>query len=180
MSDKRSRQERLSRLNIFTYPKRKARPPSPREEASFIEVLFVSWLLPLLKIGLKREITENDLYPTLFEDQSDHIADRLEILWGNHAEKCKKKKKKPSVTKVLLKAYGKKFIFFGLFSLAEEAIFRMVQVIAIGYVLDYFEGNYLTTLNGTIIFGVGTSSPSVVLRMASISVKLFSKYILLT
>ncbi|CAL8139526.1 unnamed protein product [Orchesella dallaii] len=155
MASKHSRLDRLHRSSQFIYPKRTAKPPSPRENASFIQILLVSWLLPLLQIGMKREITERDLYPTLFEDYADHIGDTLEIRWGEHVEACKKNKKKPSIAKILMSAYGKKFMFYGLFSLAEETIFRMIQVFAIGYVLDYFEGNYLTTLTGTVIFGVG-------------------------
>jgi len=106
---------------------------------------------------MKREITERDLYPTLFEDQSDHIGDHLEVLWGDHVDECKEKNQKPSLLKMVTKTFHKKFLFFGLFSLAEEAIFRIIQVIALGYVLDYFEGNYLTTLTGTVLFGVGNN-----------------------
>lgn len=155
MAGKQSRMDRLSRLNMFSYPKRKARPPSPREEATFLHVIFVTWIHPLLKIGMKREITESDLYPTLFEDQSDHIGDHLEVLWGDHVDNCKENNQKPSLLKMITKTFHKKFLFFGLFSLAEETIFRIIQVIALGYVLDYFEGNYLTTLTGTVLFGVG-------------------------
>lgn len=155
MAAPENRLDRLSRLNVFKYPKRKAKPPSPREEATFLQVIFCTWLHPLFKIGMQREITEGDLYPTLFEDQSDHIGDKLEIIWGKHLEDCKAHNRKPSLNKLLVKIYAKKFFFFGLFSLAEEAIFRMIQVIALGYVLDYFEGTPFITLTGTIMFGVG-------------------------
>lgn len=42
--------------------------------------IFISWLIELFKTGEKRDLDENDLYPTLNEDKSSLLGDKLEQL----------------------------------------------------------------------------------------------------
>lgn len=155
MTSHRFHSDRLSRVDIFQYPIPRRSSTHRKKRHNICQSIFISWLHPLLRIGLKREITQEDLDPIDYEDQSDVIGDRLEGLWKRHLEQCRSKGITPSLVKVLCKSFSLKFFFFGLFTLAEEGLFRMMQVVAIGYVLDYFGDNPQIDLKGTLLIGVG-------------------------
>ena len=40
--------------------------------------MFNRWLNPLLKIGHKRKLEKDDMYPVLLEDHSHHLGEELQ------------------------------------------------------------------------------------------------------
>ena len=40
--------------------------------------MFYRWLNPLLKIGYKRKLENDDMYPVLPEDRSQHLGEELQ------------------------------------------------------------------------------------------------------
>lgn len=59
------------------------------------------WLNPLLKIGLHREIEDDDIYAVPNSLRSDQNTEQLEKLW-----QVESKKKDPSFRRVIFQAYG--------------------------------------------------------------------------
>lgn len=70
----------------------------------------VRWLKGLLKIGLSKEITEDDLYACSNQQTSEKVARKFELLWWNEMTK-----EKPSLIKVTLKVYWYRVMIVGFF-----------------------------------------------------------------
>lgn len=115
---------------------------SPREHASCLSVLLFWWLRKVIVTGLRRDLAEEDVYPILPGDRAGRLGDILEKKWIQHLQACAKKNKKPSFRWVLFLTYWRRFIYFGLFSMLEECVYRILQVIALGVIIEYFSLNH--------------------------------------
>ena len=51
---------------------------SPEDEAGFVSSIFFWWMLPLLRLGRRRPLQADDLYPVTKNASSTEQADRLE------------------------------------------------------------------------------------------------------
>lgn len=58
-------------------------------------------MFPLFYRGFKRDLTEDDMYQCRKEHEAGHLRDKLEIAWN----KERKRKKDPSLLKVLFKIF---------------------------------------------------------------------------
>lgn len=73
------------------------------------------WLRDLFKIGLSRQVTDDDMYACVKHQKSENISLRFQLLWDHELTK-----EKPSLMRVIMKIYGFKVILVGiLFSLVE-------------------------------------------------------------
>lgn len=70
----------------------KKKPKNPHTEASRVSKMSFWWLRSLYRTGLSRTITEDDVYETLKDHESDKIADKFAKLWEQEL-----KRKNPSV-----------------------------------------------------------------------------------
>lgn len=70
----------------------KSKVKNPHNEASRISKMAFWWIKDLYKAGLKRPITEDDVYETLETHKSVEIADKFAALWQKELER-----KDPSV-----------------------------------------------------------------------------------
>lgn len=63
----------------------------------------------LFKIGMKKEIHEEDLYACCRKHKSDKVAKKFEMLWEKELSRDK-----PSLIRVTLKVYWYRVIFVGI------------------------------------------------------------------
>ncbi|KAK5891406.1 hypothetical protein CgunFtcFv8_018661 [Champsocephalus gunnari] len=113
---------------------------NPLSSASCLSKLFLCWLVPLLQLGQKRRLEENDMYRVLPEDQSKVLGEELHRCWDHEVRKAEKELRKPNLTRVLIKCYGMSYAMAGSFTFSLEAI-KVIQPLLLGEVILFFE-NY--------------------------------------
>ncbi|KAI4581556.1 hypothetical protein MJG53_009999 [Ovis ammon polii x Ovis aries] len=114
--------------------------PNPLQKANLCSRLFFWWLNPLFKIGHKRKLEEDDMYSVLPEDRSQHLGEELQGYWDQEVWRAQKDARKPSLTKAIIKCYGKSYLVWGMLTFLEEGT-RVVQPIILGKMISYVE-NY--------------------------------------
>ncbi|XDA80091.1 hypothetical protein R6Z07M_010051 [Ovis aries] len=119
------------------YPKVK---PNPLQKANLCSRLFFWWLNPLFKIGHKRKLEANDMYSVLPEDRSQHLGEELQGYWDQEVLRAQQDAREPSLTKAIIKCYGKSYLVWGMLTFLEEGT-RVVQPIFLGKMVSYVE-NY--------------------------------------
>ncbi|CAF0703150.1 unnamed protein product [Brachionus calyciflorus] len=107
---------------------------SPLNDANIFSKTFVSWISPLLTLGKKRPLQEEDLYSPIPEEESKFLTIQLEKEWVEEL-----KKPKPSLTKCFIRIYRLKMLFLTLILAIEEGS-RILFPILISRILRYFEG----------------------------------------
>ncbi|XP_041822005.1 ATP-binding cassette sub-family C member 4-like isoform X1 [Chelmon rostratus] len=113
---------------------------NPLATAGFLSRVFLCWLSPLLHLGQKKRLEESDMYRVLPEDQSEILGEELQRLWDHEVRKATKELRKPNLSRVLIKCYGKSLILAGLFVFSLEAI-KVIQPLLLWNIIHYFE-NY--------------------------------------
>ncbi|CAG5933712.1 unnamed protein product [Menidia menidia] len=102
--------------------------------------LLFSWLTPLMHLGHKQRLDESHMYSVLPEDGSEALGEELQRLWEHEVKRKSKKLKKPKLTRVLLKCFGKSYAVAGLFAFSLEAI-KVIQPLLLGKIIQYFESS---------------------------------------
>ncbi|XP_072240641.1 ATP-binding cassette sub-family C member 4-like [Leuresthes tenuis] len=113
---------------------------NPLTTAGLFSRVFLCWLTPLLHLGHKRRLKENDMYTVLPEDRSEAMGEELQRCWEHEVRKAAKELQKPKLTRVLVKCFGKSYAVAGLFQFSVEAI-KVIQPLLLGKIIQYFE-NY--------------------------------------
>ncbi|XP_037617804.1 multidrug resistance-associated protein 4-like isoform X2 [Sebastes umbrosus] len=80
------------------------------------------------------------MHSVLPEDKSEILGEELHRLWDGEFRKATKELRKPKLSRVLVKCYGKSYAVVGLFVFSLEAI-KVVQPLLLRQVILYFE-NY--------------------------------------
>ncbi|XP_039296327.1 multidrug resistance-associated protein 4-like [Nilaparvata lugens] len=112
--------------------------PHPRAKANFLSAATFSWTFPMFRLGYKRDLEVTDLYATLKEHSSNNLGDKFERKWNEEYSKATKRKKEPSLTKVVFSVFGGDIAFFGLFLLFIEVVVRVAQPLLLGRLIRYF------------------------------------------
>ncbi|KAJ3653134.1 hypothetical protein Zmor_019045 [Zophobas morio] len=87
---------------------RKQKKAHPKDRSNFLSHFLFCWELPIL---LKSHtFTENNLYEAAKEHKASPLGDKLEFFWKEE-ENCEKR---PSLTRALLKSFGKEYLLQGL------------------------------------------------------------------
>ncbi|XP_040888393.1 ATP-binding cassette sub-family C member 4-like [Toxotes jaculatrix] len=113
---------------------------NPLANATFLSRIFLCWLTPLLRLGHKRRLEEADMYSVLPEDRSEVLGEELQRFWNQEVKRATKELRKPKLSTVLIKCYGKAYALAGLFAFSLEAI-KVIQPLLLGKIILYFE-NY--------------------------------------
>ncbi|XP_025202264.1 probable multidrug resistance-associated protein lethal(2)03659 isoform X2 [Melanaphis sacchari] len=95
-------------------------------------------MLNLFKTGRKRELEENDLYITLSDHTSSLLGNELEKKWNLELESAFKLKRKPSLTRALIRMSAIEYMFYGFLLFIDKIILKMSQPLFIGGILAYF------------------------------------------
>ncbi|XDA80103.1 hypothetical protein R6Z07F_010097 [Ovis aries] len=139
------------------YPKVK---PNPLQKANLCSRLFFWWLNPLFKIGHKRKLEDDDMYSVLPEDRSQHLGEELQGYWDQEVSRAQQDAREPSLTKAIIKCYGKSYLVLGMLTFLEEGT-RVVQPIFLGKMISYVENYHLSdsaTLHEAYGYAAGLSA----------------------
>ncbi|XP_055398777.1 ATP-binding cassette sub-family C member 4-like isoform X2 [Bubalus kerabau] len=113
---------------------------NPLQKANLCSRLFFWWLNPLFKIGHKRKLEKDDMYPVLPEDRSQRLGEELQGYWDQEVLRAQKDAREPSLMRAIIKCYGKSYLVLGMLTCLEEGT-RVVQPIFLGKMISYVE-NY--------------------------------------
>ncbi|XP_033471881.1 ATP-binding cassette sub-family C member 4-like isoform X2 [Epinephelus lanceolatus] len=80
------------------------------------------------------------MYSVLPEDQSETLGEELHRFWDHEVRKATKEARRPNLSRVIIRCYGKSYAMAGLFIFLLEAI-KVVQPLLLGQIILYFE-NY--------------------------------------
>ncbi|GAA5929198.1 hypothetical protein JCM1841_006231 [Sporobolomyces salmonicolor] len=123
-------------------------PECPRLTANIFQRLTFSWMTPMMKMGYKKFLTEEDLWSLPPDDTAHALSERLERTWAarcarvahkTHNEpvtsaqvpaysvvpadgKASKKTKRPSLFGALMSAYGGPFLVAAVFKLLQDCL----------------------------------------------------------
>ncbi|XP_049854061.1 ATP-binding cassette subfamily C member 4-like [Schistocerca gregaria] len=142
--------------------KQHGRQPHPRSTANPISALTFWWTLDFFKIGLKREIEEDDLYEPLQEHKSDYLGDKFERLWRKEVKKAHTRNSMPKLLNVIVKCFGLKILFYGVIQMSAELIVRVAQPLFLGRLLRYFMHDGEVELHAAYMYAAGMVACSVV------------------
>ncbi|ORX35410.1 putative metal resistance protein ycf1 [Kockovaella imperatae] len=96
---------------------------SPVLTANFYEKLTFSWLTPMLSLGTKKFLGEEDMWSLPPSDSAEALSERLSTAWEKQLEYVKKgSKSKPSLKIAILRAYGGPYITAGILKLAYDSL----------------------------------------------------------
>jgi ATP-binding cassette subfamily C (CFTR/MRP) protein 4 len=126
---------------------------NPREKASFFSIVFFWWMNPLLTLGYRQDLQLEDLYEPRKEDESEVLGDSLEAEWRKEQEGTKEKP--PSLTRALIRCFGRRYALLGIFTAFEECILRIYQPLFMGWMIDYFSPESRTTKLEAYLYAAG-------------------------
>uniref|UniRef100_A0A673BSI4 Cystic fibrosis transmembrane conductance regulator n=1 Tax=Sphaeramia orbicularis TaxID=375764 RepID=A0A673BSI4_9TELE len=113
---------------------------NPQNNLNCLGLFNYIWLTPLLRLGHKQTLEENDMYCVLPEDRSERLGEELQSFWDHEVKRAKRDLQKPRLTRVLIKSYGQTYAVVGLLALSLEAI-KVIQPLLMGKIIFFFE-NY--------------------------------------
>lgn len=111
----------------------KEKPINPHSRASRLSKMMFWWCRDIYRVGLKRPITDEDVYETLNHHESERIASRFSKLWDQEM-----KSKNPSTLRMFFNAYGWPVLIYGLLFSVCESFTRCAQPLLLGELLTYF------------------------------------------
>ncbi|CAB3248424.1 unnamed protein product [Arctia plantaginis] len=117
--------------------KKKCRPPHPRATANPLSALTFAWTLPMFCGGIKKEMEEEDLYEPLAEHSSGPLGDKFARLWEEEVARAEGKRK-PSLLRVIVRAYAARCMLYGFVLLFMECGIRIQQPRMLGSFIGYF------------------------------------------
>jgi ATP-binding cassette, subfamily C (CFTR/MRP), member 4 len=109
------------------------KPKNPHNDANRLSKLSFWWLRSLYRLGLTRTITEDDVYETLKEHQSERISAKFIRLWNDELSR-----KDPSVLRMFYNAYGFWTLIFAVVFSVIESLNLCAQPLFLGALLNYF------------------------------------------
>ncbi|XP_075905473.1 ATP-binding cassette sub-family C member 4-like [Nelusetta ayraudi] len=111
---------------------------NPLATAGLLSKVFLCWLTPLLHLGKKKRLEESDMYRILPEDRSQTLGEELQRCWDLEVKRSAKTLKKPALSRVLIKCYGRSYAVAGLFVFFLEVI-KVVQPLLLWKIIQFFE-----------------------------------------
>ncbi|XP_058839991.1 ATP-binding cassette sub-family C member 4-like [Topomyia yanbarensis] len=160
------------------FNKTTSRPVHPYAQANLFSKYFFWWLFGLLRTGLRRQISTEDIYETLPVHRSERIGKRFaECWWKLQLQHCSYRKwlppepsspdvlprqQKPwKLLKVVLKIYGTSVLMFGgIYSCLESAC-RIIQPFLLGQLILYFDQFRLPTTSDEVA-GENNGTPTAI------------------
>lgn len=115
------------------HKQQQTKPIHPQTKANRFSKMTFWWLKKLYKDGLRRPLTDDDVYENLKDHDSHDIAEKFTMIWDEEL-----KRKDPSVIRMFYKAYGFPVMIVGLTFSIIETLNRCAQPLFLGALLSYF------------------------------------------
>lgn len=90
--------------------------------------------------GIKKELDEQDLYEPLAEHSSGPLGDKFARLWEEEVARAKGKRK-PSLLRVIVRAYAARCMLYGFVLLVMECGIRIGQPVFLGKLVEFYSPN---------------------------------------
>jgi len=132
---------------------------SPFDVADIFSILTFSWMTPLMKLGHKQYLTEEDLPKLPHSFESSYIQSYFDKFWGKQLYQSTN----PSLTKALLQSFGPALLLGGSFKVVQD-ILQFTQPQMLKYLIR-FVNTYNSDFPEPILKGF-----MIVIGMFSISV----------
>nr|CAI5864657.1 unnamed protein product [Callosobruchus analis] len=116
---------------------KKARKPNPRENAFPLSAATFCYTIPMFIQGFKRDLEESDLTETYSRHRSDYLGNKMERYWKAEEERACRKNTQPSLQRVLIKAFGWEFLFYGIVIFFSESIRFVVMPYKLTVLMSY-------------------------------------------
>ncbi|KAK5646882.1 hypothetical protein RI129_005346 [Pyrocoelia pectoralis] len=116
----------------------KSDKPNPRENANIFSISTFGYIWPTFLKARTKEIEVSDLYETISSQQSKFLGDKIEKMWRTEELKALKLNKKPSLTKVLVKAFGAEYFGHAIMCLLGDFVVAFLQPLILGEYIDYY------------------------------------------
>ena len=88
---------------------------SPMESANIFSLLFFWWMNDTLKLGSKRPLQDEDLFPLQDEFKTETLVNRLEVEWDKEVDSCACKNRHPRLWKAVFRMFSyKNYLILGL------------------------------------------------------------------
>ncbi len=127
-------------LNNISDNERATRSPNPLQSASFVSKLFFSWPFPLLQLGMKRPLEEDDLSDIMQVDSSAYNGTYFQRMWQRERETSYMSSKKPRLHHAIFWDFLRTLWYVQPF-MALGCAARVVQAVALGFFIDSLENN---------------------------------------
>eukprot|EP00117_Sycon_ciliatum_P000163 scpid4992/ scgid1440/ Multidrug resistance-associated protein 4; ATP-binding cassette sub-family C member 4; MRP/cMOAT-related ABC transporter; Multi-specific organic anion transporter B len=127
---------------------------SPVERASFFSWLLFLWIGPLINLGAKQTLEQDNLLPVGKQDAASVLCSRLETEWTRQLSKSK-----PSLLYACVSLVVREYLPIAAVVHGFSITMGFLQPFFLGKVIDYFTGNvdradaYLYTL-GFVLLGI--------------------------
>uniref|UniRef100_A0A8D0VRM9 Uncharacterized protein n=1 Tax=Sus scrofa TaxID=9823 RepID=A0A8D0VRM9_PIG len=99
---------------------------NPLRDSNICSRLLFCWLNPLLRVGYKRRLEEDDMYLVLPEDRSTRLGEELRGYWHREVSRAEKDAQEPSLTKAIITCYWKSYLVLGIFTFLEVKLLHTV------------------------------------------------------
>ncbi|KAG0224305.1 hypothetical protein BGW42_005193 [Actinomortierella wolfii] len=123
-------------------------PPSGIQHANWFSYFTFTWIQPLLLLGRKSVIVEDDLHELSNNDSVHRLTDLLLKEWTHEVERVQakarakgQKPKRPNMYRVLWRCYGLYFSVSMLTGVIESAC-KIGEAILLGYVIRFFDSDW--------------------------------------
>ncbi|KAJ3656120.1 hypothetical protein Zmor_015218 [Zophobas morio] len=148
-------------------PTKRKLKPHPQENSNILSALFYCWTVPIFRTGLKKDISEEDVYQTLQHHQAEGLANQLEKAWKTQ------KNPSPSLWKAMWKVFKlDAIVCFTLCSFI-DLVLKIARPIAFGKLMAYysFESTELSKNDAILYAGI--------IVIISVTDAIFSSYFVL-
>ncbi|GAB1599293.1 hypothetical protein Ahia01_000206500, partial [Argonauta hians] len=127
--------------------------PNPLMKANFLSKLFFCWLNPLLSLGYKKTLTQEDLFNVLNDDSSDILRERLSSEWEKEMLKLKTSGK-PSLSSAIFRTVYKRY-FLWLCVVCLDEFCKVIQPLLLGWLVAYFSPKSEVSTQQAYLYGAG-------------------------
>ncbi|XP_063223820.1 ATP-binding cassette sub-family C member 4-like isoform X2 [Bacillus rossius redtenbacheri] len=120
----------------------RANQRNPRERASILSLIFLTYTFELFKKCFYEDLTIEDLWVPLQYHRSDFMGDLLERKWEEELLRYKLTGKQPSLLRAIVKTIYKDLVYSGLIVLISDSLIRVCQPLLLGRMLIFFSNSH--------------------------------------
>ncbi|CAH1108768.1 unnamed protein product [Psylliodes chrysocephalus] len=130
------------------------RNTNPKETANIFSLLSFAYIGDILKKGFKKDLEEDDLYEVIRCCNSTRCGGKLEKCWDKEKERKQNKGKPLSISKILWKRWGKRYILFGFTEFTWQSINNLLKPYALSNLIAYFVPGSTISRNEAYFYAV--------------------------
>ncbi|RKP24723.1 hypothetical protein SYNPS1DRAFT_16755, partial [Syncephalis pseudoplumigaleata] len=123
--------------------------PIPETNAFFLSLLFFEWITPLLRVGYRRPLEQEDLYILGDRYQSASLSEVFDHHW-----EIEKKRPKPSLFRAMHRAFGRRFWPAMILRLLGDII-TVVSPLLLNELVTFSSDSYMAHKEGRPLPDVG-------------------------